>query len=798
MYCPVCHSEYPADWKACPKDASSLLTSSQIGKYRIEGMLGVGGMGAVYKATNPDIKGSRVAIKVMNPAIAQAEQIRERFKREAAAVAALRTSHVVKVFDFNAEPDGTLYLVMELHDGHALRDEILPAPNYMDLARIQMVMEGALKGLAAAHRVGIVHRDLKPENIFVADTDDGEVPKLLDFGIARVRTQDKNLTHTGSLMGTASYMATEQIAAGVGEIGPWSDVYAMGAILYEMLAGAPAFGGNTVTEVLQRVLKSEIVPLASVRPGLSNEVYALVERCMSTTPSVRPQDAEAMRVALGAARMVPQGTLIPPPHKTRVDSIPPVHVGSSPGGTALGVMATEARETPMPKLTPPPATGATPAPPITPTTPIRPSDVSGFGPTVGVTSSSGASTASIDPPKKSKLPLILGGVAVAGIGAFVAVKVAGGGGDGKPVTKADAGVVAVTTPDAGTSDAPPVQPMVDAPPEDPLPAFTKDMVAVAAGEYDVGEETPGSAGSRKLAKVSVDAFFLDKDEITLDAVRKALTSPKLGGAPGDAGTLPARSVTWGQAVATCKALGKRLPTENEWEIAARTTPKDPAKAALKTASGKLVATAHTDCSSAGLCDMLGGVIEWTADAGAKGNDKVVRGAAFTVSAAAGWAATIFFRTSVPPTADPEVGFRCAWSKNSALRPEPDAPKTGELPPTEPKVATPAPKPSQACDDVEGMYQEARRLTATGNHAAAIAKAEAAIACKPEPRGYVTIAIAACSSGNASKAAAAGAKLQGPGQRMVVGQACAEAGIALPGFEAFKVRDRDRPRRGNKR
>jgi serine/threonine protein kinase len=786
VYCPVCHSEYPADWKACPKDATSLLKSAQIGKYRIEGMLGVGGMGAVYKATNPDIKGSRVAIKVMNPAIAQAEQIRERFKREAAAVAALRTSHVVKVYDFNAEPDGTLYLVMELLDGHALRDEIMPAPSYMDLARIQMVMEGALKGLAAAHKVGIVHRDLKPENIFVADTDDGEVPKLLDFGIARVRTQDKNLTHTGSLMGTASYMATEQIAAGVGEIGPWSDVYAMGAILYEMLAGAPAFGGNTVTEVLQRVLKSEIVPLQSVRPGLSNEVYALVERCMSTTPSVRPQDAEAMRIALNAARMVPQGTLIPPPHKTRVDSVPPIHVGSSPGGTALGVMATEGRDTPLPKLTPSPqitpATGTNPTP-VASTTPVRPSsDVSAFGPTVGVTSTPPPVT---EPAKKSKLPLILGGVAVAGIGAFVAIKVAGGGGDDKPVTKADAGVIATPTPDAAApADTVTVVTTPDAP-EESLPPFTKEMVKFAAGEYDVGEETPGGAGSRKLAKVSVGEFFIDKDEITLDAVRKALTSPKLGGAPGDAGTLPARSVTWGQAVATCKALGKRLPTENEWEIAARTTPKDPAKAALKTASGKLVATAHTDCSADGLCDMLGGVIEWTAD-GAK--DKVVRGAAFTVSAAAGWPATIFFRTSVPPTADPEVGFRCAWSKGG-----PEAASSVTVPPP-----PPAQKPSQACEDVDGMYQEARRLTATGNHAAAIAKAEAAIACKPEPRGYVTIAIAACSSRNAEKAKSVADKIQGPGQRMVVGQACADAGIELPGFDGVgKLRDRDRPRRNRR-
>jgi serine/threonine protein kinase len=783
VYCPVCHSEYPADWKACPKDATHLLKSAQIGKYRIEGMLGVGGMGAVYKATNPDIKGSRVAIKVMNPAIAGAEQIRERFKREAAAVAALRTSHVVKVYDFNAEPDGTLYLVMELLDGHALRDEILPAPNYMDLARVQMVLEGALKGLAAAHKVGIVHRDLKPENIFVADTDDGEVPKLLDFGIARVRSQDKNLTHTGSLMGTASYMATEQIAAGVGEIGPWSDVYAMGAILYEMLAGAPAFGGNTVTEVLQRVLKSEVVPLVSVRPGLSKEVYALVERCMSNQPTQRPQDAEAMRVALNAARLVPMGSPIPPPH-----SVAP---GSSPGGTALGVMATEGRNTPLPAgLTPPPSIGQTPPPTgSNPGAVAREPGVSAFGPTVGVgttppTTSPGAVEA---PAKKSKLPLILGGVALAGIGTFAAIKLMGGSEDKPkdPPKTTDAGVIAVV--DAAPAPDTQVAVTPDAAPVDPLPEFTKGMVKIAAGDYEIGEANATAAAALEKTKVTVPEFFIDKDEVTLEVVRKTLTSPKLGGTATDPPNVPARNVTWGQAVATCKALGKRLPTEAEWEIAALTTPKDTAKAALMKVAGKptLVPTKHEDCSADGLCDMLGGVIEWTAD-GAK--EKVVRGASFTVSPTAGWNASIHFRYLAPPTPDAEVGFRCAWSPGGNQEPTktgeapkdppPDAPK--DPPKPAPKVGggpPPVPKPTVNCDDVEALFRDARQAYIGGQYAMAIQKAEQAVKCKPEDRGYVTIAMAACKTNNVAKAKQAESRI-GPARRNMIRQVCAQAGITL--------------------
>ncbi|MBA2544150.1 MAG: protein kinase [Deltaproteobacteria bacterium] len=809
MYCPVCHSEYPADWKACPKDATGLLKSAQIGKYRIEGMLGIGGMGAVYKATNPDIKGSRVAIKVMNPAIAGAEQVRERFKREAAAVAALRTSHVVKVFDFNAEPDGMLYLVMELMDGHALREEILPAPDYMDLARVQMVMDGALKGLAAAHKVGIVHRDLKPENIFVAETDDGEVPKLLDFGIARVRTQDKNLTHTGSLMGTASYMAQEQIGVGATEIGSWSDVYAMGAILYEMLAGAPAFGGNTVTEVLQRVLKAECVPLASVRPGLSAEVYALVDRCMSNTPAVRPQDAEAMRIALNAARLVDKSAPVPPPHKTRVDSIPHVPAmgpapGSAPGnkssgGTALGVMATEApRDTPTPRLTPPPGTPPAGVSLVSGTGPGITPGVSAFGPTVGMggigtgTSPGGASASSsasdVPVKKSSKLPLVLGGVAVVGIGGFLIARSMGGEKPETQPVKADAGVVAIADAVAATPDTQVAVVTPDAAPAEPLPEFTKDMIKVAAGDYDIGEDTPTSDVALKKTKATIGEFWLDKDEVTLEAVRKALTSPKLGGLRTDLPTTPARNVTWGQAVATCKALGKRLPNEAEWEIAARATPKDPAKAALMKPGSKpvLAPTKHEDCSGDGLCDMLGGVIEWTADGTPKG--KIVRGASFTVSPAAGWQASIHFRTEVPPTADDEVGFRCAWSK------ELKGAKTGDATPVDrDAIAQPQttvlasttlakPSPPASCDDVEGQYQEARRLAVNASYAAAIAKAEAAVRCKPENRGYVTIAIAACGMKNAAKANAAVAKISGPGQKHFVGQTCEQSGIRIDGFD----------------
>ena len=425
MFCPVCRSAYPEDWKVCPKDTTTLLRSAQIGKYKIEGLLGTGGMGAVYRAVNPDTR-AKVAIKIMNPSVASAESARARFQREAAAVAALRTVHVVKVYDFGAAEDGTLYLVMELLDGHSLRDEIAPGPAFMPLARAQMVLDGALKGLAAAHKAGIVHRDLKPENVYVAETDDGEIPKLLDFGIARVRTKDSDLTLTGSLMGTAGYMAIEQVAPDAGEIGPWSDVYAMGAILYEMLAGAAAVSGDTVTSVLQKVLRHDIVPLPELRPDLPEAVYELVARCMEPDPTKRPQDAEQMRQALAQAKLVAPGM-----------PVPPAAVAHKLGASQVGLLAT----TPSKDSAPPPPPTAE------------------------------------EPRKKplDKRALVALGVVAAGA-AYLGVRKLN---EKHAEEHADASVMAIDAPRA--IDAPVA---IDAPPVPP------EMVLIAGGDVQLGDDHP--------------------------------------------------------------------------------------------------------------------------------------------------------------------------------------------------------------------------------------------------------------------------------------------------------------------
>jgi serine/threonine protein kinase/formylglycine-generating enzyme required for sulfatase activity len=733
VYCPACQSEYPADWKACPKDATHLLKSAQIGKYRIEGLMGVGGMGAVYRAINPDTKG-RVAVKVMNPAVAAAESARARFQREAAAVAALRTAHVVKVYDFGTETDGTLYLVMELLDGHALRDEINAPPDTMNLARVQMVLDGALKGLGAAHRAGIVHRDLKPENVYVADTDDGEVPKLLDFGIARVRTRDSDLTRTGSLMGTAAYMAPEQIASGIGEIGPWSDVYAMGAILYEMLSGTSAYGGETVTEVLTNALKGEVVPLSTVRAGLPPAIYELVARCMSPDPALRPQDAEQMRGALERARLVAHGTQVPPASRTQAEAPARTSLG-------LGLEATQARPTPAttPTHRDHPITSM-PAPVAT-----SPTDSVMRG------------------PKRKLWPIALVGALVAAGAAFAIVNLT----RSAPVSTPDAG--AIVTIDSAPPDAAVVVTVDAAVPIDAgAPSVTAGMIRIPAGDYEVGEDPKGDPAALAKQTVHTDELWIDAHELTLGELQAALGTTA-GGAAGDAPDLPARRVTWEAASAACAKLGKRLPTELEWEIAARMAPTDAASATLLRGKPGLVASPKRECSSAGLCDLIGSVAEWTSTAGST-TTKIARGASYMVAPTSGWHATIHARAQVKAKSeDDELGVRCAYRAGAA-----DGPTKPKPPPKKPPPAKPK------CDDLEELRKTMRNALKAERNALALTAAETLIACGQSNVGVVFhAAVAACRLRNVTKAKLHFAAMPQNPRKQLVRDACLRNNIELP-------------------
>ncbi len=233
----------------------------------------------------------RVAIKTLRPELADDDAIRTRFRHEAVAVASLTHPNIVATYD-TGEDDGTAYLVMELIEGPNLRRYLeergpLPVPDVVRIAR------GVAAALAHAHSKGIVHRDIKPANVLVPATGPA---KVTDFGIAKV-AGGVDLTATGSVMGTARYLAPEQVRGEPADAR--ADLYAAGLLLYEMLAGRPAFGGDTDTAAALARLTALPPPVRSHRADVPPELDAIVMRCLAVEPDQRYPDADALGAVLG-------------------------------------------------------------------------------------------------------------------------------------------------------------------------------------------------------------------------------------------------------------------------------------------------------------------------------------------------------------------------------------------------------------------------------------------------------------------------------------------------------------------
>ncbi|MGV9225073.1 Stk1 family PASTA domain-containing Ser/Thr kinase [Streptomyces albogriseolus] len=262
------------------------------GRYRVEARIAVGGMATVYRAL--DTRLDRIlALKVMHPSLASDATFVERFIREAKSVARLAHPNVVQVFDQGAD-GGYVYLAMEYIAGCTLRD-VLRERGALQARAALDILEPVLAALGAAHRAGFVHRDMKPENVLIGD--DGRV-KVADFGL--VRSVDTVTNSTGTVLGTVSYLAPEQIEHGTAD--PRVDVYACGILLYEMLTGEKPHDGDSPAIVLYKHLHDDVPPPSAVVPGLAPALDALVAAATARDAQARPADAVALFALAREAR----------------------------------------------------------------------------------------------------------------------------------------------------------------------------------------------------------------------------------------------------------------------------------------------------------------------------------------------------------------------------------------------------------------------------------------------------------------------------------------------------------------
>ena len=275
------------------------------GKYRVERVLGEGGMGVVVAAMHLQLE-QRVALKFLLPGATQHPDQLARFSREARAAAKMRSDHVARVIDVGSLETGAPFIVMEYLDGGDLSSYLKERGPLAVAHAAELTLE-ACEGLAEAHALGIVHRDLKPANLFLANSPDGTVClKILDFGISKVSSPEPgklDMTRTGAVMGSPYYMSPEQMRSSRAVDGR-ADIWSLGVILYEAVSGSVPFDAPTMAELCAMILTEPPRPLGQSRGGIPPRFDALVLRCLQKDTSSRFQSVAELAVAL--AEFAPQ------------------------------------------------------------------------------------------------------------------------------------------------------------------------------------------------------------------------------------------------------------------------------------------------------------------------------------------------------------------------------------------------------------------------------------------------------------------------------------------------------------
>jgi serine/threonine-protein kinase len=364
--CPVCGTDFPDEVAFCGHDGNVTIEvqppgeepdprlGEKLGDYIIAAHVADGAMGAVYEARRADTR-ERVAIKVLHPDVEEDEVAVERFKREYETADLFEHPHIVRVIDFGETSDGQHYMTMEYLVGQEL-GEVLRNDGAQSPARALRILSQVALALEEAHSFGVIHRDLKPDNVFLCRDEGGDDVRILDFGSVKLQVETgPKLTAFGTTLGSPYYMSPEQ-AKGLPDVDTRTDVFAMGAILYELLGGQIAFEAPTVAEILMKIVRVMPEPVTAVRPELPAAIDGVIERAIAKDKAERFETPSALVEAALAAFGV-EGTVADWASRPEADLAEavenrPTDLGPPPAMDAPAAAAGPAPQPPAPSAVP--------------------------------------------------------------------------------------------------------------------------------------------------------------------------------------------------------------------------------------------------------------------------------------------------------------------------------------------------------------------------------------------------------------------------------------------------------------
>src|SRR5579859_6278662 len=636
--CPKCQRTYADHIDSCPEDATALVSAagatqaeleSTLGrKFRLVRRLGAGGMGTVFLAEQIAVGNRPVALKILLRKLIDDPEFLLRFQNEAASTGRIHHANVVTIYESGQADDGSPYIAMEYLDGESLRQALTRRGSF-PIAECASIIGQAARGLNAAHKLGIIHRDLKPDNIFLTRGDEGEiVVKVVDFGIAKLR-ESATHTMTGTVLGTPAYMSFEQ-ASGMKseELDARSDVYSLGVVAYEMLTGRVPFHSDTPLGYVRKHLSEEPPPFRAAKPGLaaSPELEAVVMKALAKDRDARFSSVMEFARAFACAAQASQpaasdvalpSTKIVRPAAGAVHEPPPTPLSAAPRAESGG----------------PEASPTSPPVPRQEDARARPAPPHGVPPFANVRQSGEPKKK----PKKISMAFWIGlaFVAVLALGYYVQIKRRWIEPIFWPITKVTAGPAKVNAKDG------------------------LKYVWIPPGTFMMGC-SPGDsecdAAEKPAHQVTItNGFWMGQTEVTVGAYKRfaAATRRPMPDAPTFNGgwvddSMPIVNVNWNDAHDYCAWAGARLPTEAEWEYAARGGSAgahygnvDEIAWCINNSRGRTHEVAQKRANGFGLFDVLGNVWEWVNDwydqnyyqsspsqdppGPASGNERILRG-----------------------------------------------------------------------------------------------------------------------------------------------------------------------------